>query len=84
MVMLDSPEERADKALRLNGFDNFFDNLIVKLPKAKPTLRIKRLSYGNSGIKLKGASNLNSNLQRQLMERERINAEKALRLNSLI
>ena len=59
MVMLDKiycPEEqrqRADKALRLNGItsDNSF-----KLPKSKPTLRIKRLV--NPRPKIKGASSL--------------------------
>ena len=53
--------QRADKGLRLNGFtpDNSF-----KLPKAKPTLKIKRLV--NPSPKIKSASS--SNLQRQLLE----------------
>ena len=76
MTMLDAEEtERADKALRLNGF-TVYDNPY----KVKPTIRIKRLSPG--GIKLKGASSFNSSIQRQLLDREKINAEKALRLNS--
>ena len=90
--------ERANKALRLNGgsdSDYNYPRLLAASSLSsnrKPTLRIKRLSHSGPGInlKLKGASSLgsNSNLQRQLMERqrqielERINAEKALRLNS--
>lgn len=81
MVLLDriycaeEERQRADKALRLNGITSD-NNPIVKLSKTKPTLNIKRLGAG-PGIKLKGASSL----QRQLDEKERIKAEKALRLN---
>ena len=74
MIMLNAERERADKALRLNGFSDL-NNL--KLPNSKPTLRIRRLSFVNNP-RLKGASSI----QRQLMDRERINAEKALKLNS--
>jgi hypothetical protein len=85
--------ERGNKALRLNGGSDSDYNYDPRLLAAsslnrKPTLKIKRLSFSGSGsgagpvIKLKGASSLNSNIQRQLLERERINAEKALRLNS--
>jgi hypothetical protein len=45
--------------------------------KVKPTIRIKRLSFSGPGIRLKGASSI----QRQLMDLERIKAEKALNLN---
>ena len=97
--------ERANKALRLNGGSDYDPRLLAASSlNRKSTLKIKRLSFGGPGIKLKsklkGASNLNinsnSNIQRQLLERqrqieiteqkerelERINAEKALRLNS--
>ena len=78
--------DRANKALRLNGGRSDYDPRLLAASSLnrKPTLKIKRLSLGGSGIKLKGASDLNSNsnIQRQLMERERINAEKALRLNT--
>ena len=91
--------ERANKALRLNGGSEYNPGLLdASSLNRKPTLKIKRLSSGTNArpiIKLKGASNLDSNLQRQLLERqrqieiterkerelERINAEKALRLN---
>ena len=105
MILLDKiydPEEqleRATKALKLNGgpaYDYDPRLLAASSLNRKPTLRIKRLSFGASArpiIKLKGASS--SSLQRQLFERqrqmeiieqkerelERINAEKALRLN---
>jgi hypothetical protein len=112
MILLDKiycPEEqveRANKALRLNGgsdcnYDPGFRLLAASSfsSNKKPTLRIKRLSSGTNAspiIKLKGALNPNSKIQRQLSERqrqieitekkerelERINAEKALRLNS--
>ena len=77
--------ERATKALKLNGgptsaYDYDPRLLAASSSNRKPTLRIKRLSFSGPGIKLKGASS-SSNLQRQLLERERINAEKALRLN---
>ena len=68
--MLDEERERADKALRLNGF-NGEDSLYFK-SKVKPTIKIKRLNLGGSGIRLKGASSFNSNIQRQLLDRERI------------
>ena len=90
--------ERANKALRLNGGSEYNPGLLdASSLNRKPTLKITRLSFSGPGIKLKlkGASNLDSNLQRQLLERqrqieiterkerelERINAEKALRLN---
>ena len=94
MIMLDKiycteeQIERATKALKLNGGPAFAYDYDPRLLAAsslnrKPTLKIKRLSFSGPGIKLKGASSI----QRQLMERqkaldlERINAEKALRLN---
>ena len=56
MVMLYAEEERlkADKALRLNGFTPEYNSPII-LPKAKPTLRIKRLA-SRPRPKIKGAS----------------------------
>ena len=99
MIMLDKiycteeQIERANKALRLNGGSAYNSDprlLAASSLNRKPTLKIKRLSFSGSGsgtgpvIKLKGASSLNSNIQRQLLERERINAEKALRLNGLM
>ena len=85
--------ERATKALKLNGGPAYdYDPRLLAASSfssnRKPMLRIKRLSSGASArpiIKLKGASS--SGLQRQLLERqkvldlERINAEKALRLS---
>jgi hypothetical protein len=73
MMMLDEERERADKALRLNGFNDEYNFQL----KVKPTIRIKRLSFSGPGIRLKGASSS----QRQLMDLERIKAEKALNLN---
>jgi hypothetical protein len=78
MTMLDKiycaeeQRQRADKALRLNGFNNEHNFKF----DVKPTLRIKRLS-SIPRPKIKAASTL----QRQLMDLERIKAEKALRLN---
>lgn len=81
MTMLDriynaeEERQRADKALRLNGVIS--DNSQVQLRNPKPTLKIKRLAYA-SRPNVKGASSL----QKELMDLERIKAEKALRLNS--
>ena len=65
--------ERADKALRLNGFTG----PLLPKTRAKPTIRIKRLSFSGNGpgIKLKGASST---------KEEREKADKALRLNGLV
>ena len=42
MAMLNEERERADKALRLNGFVPEY-NSPIPLPEIKPTLRIRRL-----------------------------------------
>ena len=73
--------DRANKALRLNGGRSDYDPRLLAASSLnrKSTLKIKRLSFGGPGIKLKsklkGASNLNinsnSNIQRQLLERQR-------------
>ena len=71
MILLDKiydPEEqleRATKALKLNGGPAYeYDPRLLAASSSnrKPTLRIKRLSFGGPGIKLKGASSI----QRQL------------------
>jgi hypothetical protein len=87
--------ECANKALRLNGGSDYDPGLLdASSLNRKPTLKITRLSFSGPGIKLKLKGP--SNIQRQLLERqrqieiteqmeieiERINAEKALRLNS--
>ena len=72
-------QERAFKPLRLNSGTDYEPRLLAASSlKKKPTIRIKRLSLKSNdpnGIKLKGASSIQNQLQ---MEREK--ARKALRL----
>ena len=81
MIMLDKiycteeQIERANKALRLNGGSDYdYDPRLLAASSSnrKPTLRIKLLSFSGPGIKLKGVSSSNSNLQRQLLERQKL------------
>jgi hypothetical protein len=87
MALLDKiycPEEqreRATKALKLNGGSDYDPRLLAAFSftskkERKPTIRIKRLSFSNPGNKLKDASSIQNQLQK-----EREKAEKALRLN---
>jgi hypothetical protein len=85
VILLDKiycPEEqreRAAKALGLNGGTDYEPRLLAASSmKKKPTIRIKRWSYSGPGIKLKGASSIQNQLQKG-----REKAEKALRLNGL-
>ena len=69
--------ERTGKMLRLNGgpdYDPATERLLAaSSAKRKPTVRIKRI-----GTKLQSGLTL----QRQLLKREKVKAEKALILNS--
>ena len=65
--------EKAYKALRLNGGVPMYVPNIIGASKKKPTIKIKRFGSG----KLQAGSTI----QRQLLELEKVKAEKALRLN---
>jgi hypothetical protein len=83
-----TPEEEreiAAKMLRLNGapdYDPAIERLLAASSvKKKPTFKVRRLSLG----KLQGGSGLGSGstIQRQLLDLEKVKAEKALRLNGI-
>jgi hypothetical protein len=70
MLFLDKiycPEQqqvRAFKALRLNGGTDYEPRLLAASSMKKRTIRIKRLSFSGPGIKLKGASSIQNQLQK--------------------
>jgi hypothetical protein len=67
--------ERASKVLKLNVGTDYEPRLLAASSK-KPTISTKWLSFNGPGVKPKGASSIQRQLQ---LEKEK--AEKALRLN---
>ena len=54
---------QAFKALRLNSGTDYEPRLLAA-SSSKPTIRIKRLSFSGPGIRLKGATSIQNQLQK--------------------
>ena len=55
---------QAFKALRLNSGTDYEPRLLAASSISKPTIRIKRLSFSGPGIRLKGATSIQNQLQK--------------------